>query len=93
MSDTKKVRITLAAFTRVEYNEVLVVPANITDEELDALVEQRYDSVDGGEFSDDPEYWERAPSTGHEVVDDDETPDEGKKVFRNAEGEIVIEIK
>jgi hypothetical protein len=68
MPETKKVRITLAALTRVEYTEVLEVPADMTDAELDALVDKRYDNVDGGDYEDDPEFWERGTSTGWEAV-------------------------
>ncbi|CAN7583263.1 hypothetical protein [Acidovorax delafieldii] len=39
--------------------EVVEVPANITQAELDDLVNTRYRQVDGGEFTSDPEYWER----------------------------------
>ncbi|MYM92459.1 hypothetical protein [Duganella vulcania] len=62
MSDTKAVRITLAALTRVEYTELLQVPASMTSDQLDDLVRQRYQDVDGGLYYDDPHYWERSPS-------------------------------
>lgn len=72
---TKKVRITLAALTRVEYSEVLEVPANMSDRELQSLVEHRYDNVDGGKYSDDAEYWERSQSCGFEAEPPSCTPD------------------
>ncbi len=56
---TKLVQVHLAALTRVEYMEVVEVPADITAEELDDLVRRRYDKVDGGLYSDDPHYWEK----------------------------------
>ena len=56
---TKLVEVRLSALTRVEYMEVVEVPANITQAELDHLVNTRYRQVDGGEFTSDPEYWER----------------------------------
>lgn len=56
----KLVEIRLSALTRVEYTEVVEVPADITKEELEALVDERYENVDGGRFVGDPEYWERA---------------------------------
>ena len=59
-TETKLVRISLAAFTRLEYAEVIEVPASMTDPELEELLEQRYDWVEGGEYWDDPDYWERA---------------------------------
>ena len=35
------------------------VPDIITVEELDRLVDEKYNEVDGGEYTDDCEYWER----------------------------------
>ena len=66
---TKKVRITLAALTRVEYTEVLEVPVDMTDDDLSDLVDKRYDEVDGGMYQSDPEYWERGSSCGYEDAD------------------------
>lgn len=62
MPETKKVTIRLAALTRVEYTEVLEVPADMTDDELDELLDQRYDEVDGGKYQDAPHFWERGES-------------------------------
>jgi hypothetical protein len=56
---TKLVEVRLSALTRIEYMEVVEVPADITQAELDDLVNARYRQVDGGEFTSDPEYWER----------------------------------
>jgi hypothetical protein len=56
----KLIEIYLSALTRVEYMEVVEVPADISDAELQSLVNSRYDAVDGGDFVSDPEYWERA---------------------------------
>lgn len=82
---TKKVRITLAALTRVEYTEVLEVPADMSQEELDALVSQRYDEVDGGLYVDDPHYWEPGNCTHEEHSVDDETA-VNSRVSRSADG-------
>lgn len=65
---TKLVEVRLSALTRVEYMEVVEVPANITQAELDDLVNARYRQVDGGEFTSDPEYWERGTC---EAIDSD----------------------
>lgn len=62
MAQTKKVRINLSALTRVEYTEVLEVPADMSPSELEQLLDQRYDDVDGGEYFDDPDYWDRGDS-------------------------------
>jgi len=56
---TKLVEIRLAALLRVEHTEVIEVPADITEGELQQLVNDRYDKVDGGEYVDDPDYRER----------------------------------
>lgn len=66
-----KVTIHLAALVRLEYAETVEVPDNITDDELDALVDQKYDDVDGGEYWDDPEYWERATCYWEKEVGDE----------------------
>ncbi len=65
---TKLVRITLTAQTRMEYTEIVEVPVNMTEHELNVLVAKRYDEVDGTEFVEDPEYWERG-YCHHETVD------------------------
>lgn len=56
---TKLVEVRLSALTRHEHMEVVEVPVDITPQELNSLVNQRYETVDGGEFWPDPEYWER----------------------------------
>lgn len=87
---TKKVRITLAALTRVEYTEVVEVPADMTDDELNALVDRRYDDVDGGLYQNDPEYWERSSSCGHEPVDEDESEEVSLLVTRGKKGGLKL---
>lgn len=88
MADTKVVEIRLSAFTRVEYTEALEVPANMSADELNELVNQRYRDVDGSEYRDDPDYWEQAssyatPATGHVEVTG--------KVVRTPDGFLVEE--
>lgn len=73
-SATKLVEVRLSALTRVEYMEVVEVPANITQAELDDLVNARYRQVDGGEFTSDPEYWERGTCEAVDSDMPDETP-------------------
>ena len=67
-ANTKLVEIRLSALTRVEHMEVLEVPADCTPSELNELVNKRYEEVDAGEFTADPEYWERGTC---EAVDSD----------------------
>lgn len=57
---TKLLEIRLAAMTRVEYMEIVEVPENLTEAQQTELVDARYQSVDGGEYVADPEYWQRA---------------------------------
>lgn len=49
--------IHLSAFRRVEYTEVIEVPADITEAELHEVLEDRFDRVDEEEYSEDQEYW------------------------------------
>ena len=56
---TKLIEVRLRALTSLDYCEVVEVPADFTPHEIDQLVERRYDDVDGGAYSDDPDYWER----------------------------------
>ena len=56
---TKLIEVRLSALTRVEYTEIVEVPVNITDDQLNELVNKRYETVGGDEFVSDPEYWER----------------------------------
>ena len=68
-ANTKHVTIHLAAMTRVTYTEVMEVPADTTDDDLDELVKRRYEVVDGGKFTSDPDYWERG-TCYHESAED-----------------------
>jgi len=83
---TKKVRISLSALTRVEYSEILEVPAGMTDGQLDDLVRQRYEEVDGGEFDPDNEFWERGEC--HFDAEDDDAQAEGTVAL--VDGRLVV---
>ena len=63
-----KVRIQLAALTRVEYSKEIDVPDDLTDADLDTVVQDAYiveiaacnkDEIDGGDYWEDPHYWEQ----------------------------------
>lgn len=71
---TKLVQVQLSAMTRVEYTEVVEVPADITQEELNELVNERYRHVDGGDFISDPEYWERGTCEAVDAEESNEAP-------------------
>ena len=81
---TKLVEVRLSALTRVEYMEVVEVPADITQAELDDLVNARYRQVDGGEFTSDPEYWERGTCEAVETDMPNAAP--SMMAFRTAKG-------
>ncbi len=56
---TKNILITLAALTRVEYQEVVQVPADMDDDELTEFVDERYEQVDAGQFKEDSMFFEK----------------------------------
>jgi hypothetical protein len=84
---TKLVEIRLAALVRVEHTEVVEVPANITEEELQQLVNDRYNKVDGGEYVDDADYWER----GHCYATDAHAGGEPSLMAIRVEGGMHVE--
>ncbi len=57
----KRVRISLSALTRVEFTRELEVNSSIADdpEALQELANRIYEDTDGGEYTDDPHYWEK----------------------------------
>lgn len=57
--ETKTVTANLAALTRQDYSEDVVVPLEFDDSMLDDMVCSAYKSVDAGEFNIDPDFWER----------------------------------
>lgn len=81
---TKLVEVRLAALTRVEYMEVVEVPADITPAELDQLVNDRYRLVDGGAYHGDPEYWARATCEAVDTAMPNAVP--SVMAFRTAHG-------
>jgi len=85
---TKLVRVTLGVLTRVEHTEVLEVPADMTDEELEALVDQRFDEVDPDAYSQDHAFWEKGQSCGFDTEDlEGEQPSQR---VRRKKGEFVV---
>lgn len=84
---TKLVEVRLSALTRQEHMEVIEVPVDITRQELNDLVNQRYMTVDGGQFSSDPDYWERSSCY---AFDSEQTDAKASlSAFRTAEGLLV----
>lgn len=52
----KRLLLTLSYTTKKEYSEVVEVPADLSDEEVEQLLQRRYAVVDPGEYVDDPEF-------------------------------------
>ena len=55
----KKARLILSALTRLEYSKVIEVEDNVTQDQLNNLAVELYNNTDLGEFSKDPEYFEK----------------------------------
>jgi hypothetical protein len=89
--DTKRVRVTVSAMTRMEYSTVVEVPADTSHQALEDLAEQIYQDTDGSEYADDPEYWERGSQQVLPAEDDDQ-PDVVKQA-RRENGQWVITDK
>lgn len=66
-----RVTISLAALTRSTYDEEIIVPEELLEDPLamDDLVARCYESVDGTEFADDHDYWERSDCCSYAVDD------------------------
>ena len=58
----KTIRINLSALTRQEFSAEVEVPEEFTHEDCLALVRMADDSVDGDQYREDVEYWERGDS-------------------------------
>jgi len=58
-SKKKVIRINLSAMTRVTWSGDVEVPNNMSENDLDDMVRYFYDEIDGSEFTEDNEYWER----------------------------------
>ncbi len=57
-TETKRVRICLSARMRAEWTAVVEVPADASQQELDDLAYDFSRDIDGGEYTDDNDYWE-----------------------------------
>lgn len=65
---TKKVEITLTATTTVQYVEVVEVPEDLSPDELQHLVNDRYQTVGADEFTPVESCWERGDSRVADVA-------------------------
>lgn len=78
----KLVRVNLAAITHVEWSATVRVPDGC---DLDELVRQFYDEIDGGEYTDDPDFREKGDCWANEEVQ----PEEGFD-YDYQDGEIIL---
>lgn len=74
MAKTRLVRVELGALTRVEFSTIVRVPLRATPAQLETLVETMYEEIDGGEFQDDPHFWDKGECR-YEAVSDDNEPE------------------
>ncbi len=86
---TKLIELRLSAMTRIEYMEVVSVPSDITDDELNKLIDRRYDDVDMGLYSQDPDYLERSRSCY--AIDSDMPNAKASLIFRRENGTFKVD--
>lgn len=67
---SKKIVVSLVAYTRVEWSGVVEVPDDATRKEIDDIAQQVELHVDGGDYMDDNEYWEQGETRWEKFEDD-----------------------
>lgn len=67
-NETKLVQVELAALTRVCWGALVRVPAHFGDEELAEVAERFYQEIDGGEYQDDTEFWDKGTCYSTESI-------------------------
>ncbi len=87
----KRIRVTLAAYTRVEWAGVVEVPDDFDEDLLTELAQAVYDKVDGGEYEDDPLYWEEADSFATDVVSTDDCSPAAYRARVAEDGSVEVE--
>ena len=73
MSETKLVRVNLAALTRKEWSGLVRVPVEIVD--LWEVTDRVYDYLDGSEFTTDNEFWEKGDCYADDAITDQDVKD------------------
>lgn len=71
---TRVIRIDFKARTLAEYSETMVVPLDATEAEIMALLDRRYELLDGSDFLPDTEYFERGVTEFESAGHEDSTP-------------------
>ncbi len=54
-----KLRVHLSALTRVECEKVIEVPDDTKERDFPEIARREYDNTDGGDYTEDNDYWER----------------------------------
>ena len=67
--ETKTVVVRLAAYTRCDYSATVEVPKEMTRNQLMELGYDFKDKVDGGDYTDDADYWDEEQPEIEEVKD------------------------
>lgn len=65
---TKKIQVNLVALTRLEWSAVVEVPADFAGLALRQLVDDFYELIDGSDYRDYSDYWERGACYAHELL-------------------------
>ena len=60
-----KVSIEFGVLTRVPYTHEIEMPDDATEDDIFDRADEIYGDLDGGEFIDDPDYWERGATLIH----------------------------
>ena len=66
-----KLRVYLAALTRMEHTVDIEVPDNTPEHEFDAIARRVYDETDAEDFTEDYEFWERGNCYCERLPDSD----------------------
>jgi len=84
---TKQVHVNLASLTRVEFSGTVSVPVEFDEDKLESLVDKSYDEIDGGDYWEDPDYWEKSDTCGYSIEPEPNVSitclDEFKEAFPN----------
>ena len=71
LKKTRRISIQLSALTRKEYTEILEIPADMSDDDIENLVGQRKDAIESDEYVEDRYFWERGDSVWEPADDMD----------------------
>lgn len=66
----KKARLKISARTRLEYSKVIEVEDNTTKAQLEEMALRLFDETEGGEFYEDPDYFEQGDCWGEFIEND-----------------------